>query len=207
MRISHTVSTLVLSDFLFNAGFSVFAPIFALFVTGQISGGSIETVGFAAAITQIFKVGLQIPVARYLDKNHGEYDDFYSLVTGSFLSALVPFLYFFASEVQHIYMIQALYGVSLALAVPPWFAIFTRHIDKAHENIEWSFESVAIGISGASAAALGGIMAQKFGFQSVFLIGGVLALIGVAIQIQIFKDLKAKVARGQVKPVADKSTN
>lgn len=206
MRINHVVKTLVLSDFFINSGFSVFAPIFAIFVTGQISGGSVEVVGFGAAITQIFKVGLQIPVARYLDRNHGEYDDFYSLIAGSSLAALVPFLYFFASSVTHIYIIQALYGMSLALAVPPWFAIFTRHIDKMQENIEWSFESVAIGISGAIAAALGGVLAQHIGFKHVFLVGGVLAVLGMIFQIQIFRDLKAKVSRGTVKPLPDRAT-
>ncbi|MEK7125248.1 MAG: MFS transporter [Patescibacteria group bacterium] len=200
MKISHVVRTLVLSDFLINSGFSVFAPILAVFVTKQIQGGSLEVVGFATAIGQIFKVGLQIPVARILDKNHGEYDDFVSMVAGSILIAIVPFLYYFATQVTHLYLIQALYGVGAALAVPPWYAIFTRHIDHMKENIEWSMESVAIGISGAGAAALGGILAQRLGFQPIFLIGGVVAMIGAIVQMLIYRDLKHKVARGGVKP-------
>src|SRR5258708_1240576 len=121
MKINHVIRTLVLSDFFINSGFSVFAPIFAVFVTKQIVGGSVEVVGFGAAIAQLFKAGLQIPVARYLDKNHGEFDDFYSMVTGTVLAALVPFLYSFATSAVHVYIIQAIYGMSLALAVPPWF--------------------------------------------------------------------------------------
>ncbi len=205
MKISHVIRTLVLSDFLFNSGFSFFAPIFAIFVTKQIQGGSVEVVGFAAAITQIFKVGLQIPVARFLDKNHGEYDDFYSLVIGSLISSAVPFLYIFASTAMHVYIIQAIYGIGLAMAVPPWFAIFTRHIDKMQENIEWSFESVSIGISGASAAAIGGIIAHKAGFATVFLVGGILSLFGATLVLLIFRDLKARVSRGQVKPAPNRS--
>jgi MFS family permease len=205
MKISHVVRILITSDFLINSGFTVFAPIFAIFVTKQIDQGSIEVVGFAAAITQIFKVGFQIPVARYLDRNHGEYDDFYSLITGSFLVALVPFMYFFAETAKHIYMIQAVYGLGLALAVPPWFAIFTRHIDKMKENIEWSLESVGIGISAAASASLGGYLAQRYGFQNLFLLGGVLALLGAMIQVKIFHDLKAKVSRGVVKPQPDRT--
>jgi len=207
MRISHVVRTLITSDFLINSGFSIFAPIFAVFVTKQIQDGSLEVVGFAAAISQVFKVGFQIPVARYLDKNHGEYDDFYSLLLGSVLIACVPFLYFFAKTAGHIYVIQALYGLGLALAVPPWFAIFTRHIDKMKENIEWSFESVAIGISAAAASSLGGFLAQRYGFENLFLIGGCLAIMGAFFQIRIFKDLKAKVSRGQVKPLPDRTTS
>jgi len=206
MKISHVVRVLITSDFLINSGFSVFAPIFAVFVTKQIESGSVEVVGYAAAIAQVFKVGFQIPVARYLDKNHGEYDDFYSLILGSFTISVVPFLYFFATTAQHIYFIQALYGLGLALAVPPWFAIFTRHIDKMKENIEWSFESVAIGISAAISSSLGGFLAQRYGFELLFLLGGLLAFLGALFQIKIFHDLKAKVSQGQVKPLPDRAS-
>jgi MFS family permease len=174
MKINSVIKTLVLSDFLINSGFSIFAPVFAIFVTNQIQNGSIQVVGFAAAIFQIFKSSLQVPIARILDKNHGEYDDFYSLVFGTFLMATIPFWYIFASEPVHIYIIQAIYGTGAAFAIPPWYAIFTRHIDKLQENVEWSMDSIAIGTSGALAAALGGILAGKFGFYFVFLIGGVL---------------------------------
>src|SRR5687767_15372 len=205
MRISHTIRTLIASDFLINSGFSVFGPVFAIFVTGQIDGGTVETVGFAAAIMQITKSVLQAPVARYLDRNHGEYDDFYSMITGSLLVSTVPFWYLTASAPEHLYIIQGVYGMGLALAVPPWYAIFTRHIDKMKENIEWSMESVAIGISGAGAAALSGILVTEFGFRSVFLIGGCFALIGALVQIKIYGDLRAFVGRRQVAAVPDKA--
>src|SRR3989338_11469455 len=102
MKINHVIRTLVSADFFTTAGFSVFGPVFAIFVTRQITGGSLEVIGFAAAVFQIFKSVLQIPIARYLDKNHGEYDDFYSMVLGTIIIACVPFLYLFASSAQHI---------------------------------------------------------------------------------------------------------
>src|SRR3989344_3077515 len=169
MKISHVVRTLVVSDFFINAGFSVFAPVFAVFITKQVEGGSLAVVGFAAAIFQIFKSSLQIPIAKYLDKNHGEYDDFYSMVLGTSLIALVPFLYLFATTATQVYVIQALYGIGASFAIPPWYAIFTRHVDKMQENVEWSLDSIAIGIGAAASAAMGGLLAEKFGFQFVFL--------------------------------------
>jgi MFS family permease len=205
MRISHTIRILITSDFLINSGMTLFGPVFAIFVTQQVRGGSVETVGFAAAITQIVKSVLQIPVARYLDRNHGEYDDFYSMVIGTLLFALVPFLYLFATIPMHLYLIQIVSGIALALAVPPWYAIFTRHIDKMKENVEWSMESVAIGISGAAAAALSGVMVANFGFRSVFIVGGCLAVLGGLLEIRIYRDLRAFVGRHEVKPTPDKT--
>ncbi|HXK36863.1 MAG TPA: MFS transporter [Candidatus Paceibacterota bacterium] len=205
MRISHTIRTLITSDFLINGGFSVFMPVFAVFVTKQIENGTVEVVGFAAAIAQIVKSVLQLPVARWLDRNHGEYDDFYSLIAGSSLVACTPFLYLFASQAIHVYLIQAIFGVGMALAVPPWYAIFTRHIDRMHENFEWSLESIAIGISGASSAALSGIVVAHYGFQTAFVIGGILTVLGAYTQTRIYYDLRKKVAPHGVSPKPDRA--
>ncbi|OGN07564.1 MAG: hypothetical protein A3B86_00520 [Candidatus Yanofskybacteria bacterium RIFCSPHIGHO2_02_FULL_38_22b] len=205
MRINHVIRTMIISDFYLNSGLGLYGPIFAIFVTKQIEGGSIEVIGFAAGITQLFKVVLQLPIAKYLDRNHGEYDDFYSMVLGGFLIAIAPFLYLFASKISHLYMIQAIYGIGLAFLVPPWYAIFSRHLDKRHENIEWSFESITIGIATAGSAAIGGVLANRLGFKAVFIAAGILAVFGILQQIKIYKDLKAKVDQGQVKPQPDKA--
>ena len=205
MKINHVIRTLVISDFFINAGFSVFGPVFAIFISRQIAGGSLEVVGFATAIFQIFKSGLQIPIARYLDKNHGEYDDFYSMIFGTALIVMVPFAYIFASSATHIYIIQAIYGIGAAFTIPPWYAIFSRHLDKMKENVEWSLDSIAIGVGAACSAAVGGILAQKFGFQFVFIAGGILAVFGGVQQLRIFHDLRGKVPRGVVKPFPDKT--
>jgi len=96
-------------------------------------------------------------------------------------------------------------GTSLAFAVPPWYAIFTRHIDKMRENVEWSMESIAIGISGAGAAALSGILVAHVGFRAVFVLGGIFAMLGGLLEIRIYRDLRAFVGRHEVKPTPDKT--
>ena len=204
MKINRVIRILVTSDFLLISGFAVFGPVFAVFITQKIEGGTLAIIGFVAAIFQITKASLQIPIANYLDKNHGEKDDFYSLIIGSFLISLVPFLYIFASKPIHLYLVNVIYGMGAAFAIPPWNAIFTRHIDKMHESTDWAVESVSIGIGAASAAALGGILAEKFGFQVVFLVAGIVAIAGAITLIKIYSELKEKVGHGQVFPKPDK---
>lgn len=200
MKINRVIRTLVTSDFLLISGFAVFGPVFAVFVTQKIEGGTLAIIGFTAAIFQICKSSLQIPIANYLDKNHGEKDDFYSLIFGSFLIASIPFWYLLASKPIHLYIINAFYGVGAAFAIPPWNAIFTRHIDKMHESTDWAVESVSIGIGAASAAALGGIIAEKFGFDAVFTIAGLIAIGGAITLIKIYSDLREKVGHSEVSP-------
>ncbi len=205
MKVNVVVRYLVLSDFFVNAGFSIFAPVMAIFITHQVQGGSIEVVGFGAAIVQFTKVLIELPLSRILDKNHGEYDDFYSLMFGSLLIAAVPFLYLVANKVIHIYMIECIYGMGIAFTVPPWYAIFSRHLDKLQESFEWTLDSVSIGLAAGGAAALGGYLAQQFGFNFVFIGGGVLAILGGALQLRIFHHIKRKVPRGVVRPQAEKA--
>ena len=200
MKINRVIRTLVTSDFLLISGFAVFGPVFAVFVTEKIQGGTLEIIGFTAAIFQIVKSSLQIPIANYLDKNHGEKDDYYSLVIGSFIIAIVPFLYIFASKPIHLFIINGFYGMGAAFAIPPWNAIFTRHIDKMHESTDWAVESVSIGIGAASAAALGGILAEKFGFDFVFAVAGFVAIAGAVVLTRVYSNLMEKVGTGQVLP-------
>ena len=204
MKVNEVVRTLVLADFFTNAGFSVFAPVFAIFITHQIAGGSLAVVGFGAAIVQVFKVCIEIPVAKFLDRNHGEYDDFYSLMFGSALIALVPFLYLFATQVTHVYLIQAIYGVGIAFNIPPWYAIFTRHVDKLQQSYEWTLDSVAVGLGAAGAAAVGGLLAQRFGFNFVFIAGGLFAIFGGLMQITIYRDIKKRVRHDGIMPLPEK---
>jgi len=204
MKINSVIRYLVLGDFFVNAGFSVFAPVMAIFITHQITGGNIATVGIGAAIVQITKILVELPLSRILDKNHGEYDDFYSLIFGAILIAAVPFLYLLATQIMQVYIIQAIYGVGIAFTVPPWYAIFSRHLDKLQESFEWTLDSVSIGLAAAAAAAFGGIIAQKYGFHFVFIIGGTFAIFGGAMQLKIFHHIKKKVPRGTVRPEPDK---
>ena len=207
MKINRVIRTLVTSDFLLISGFAVFGPVFAVFVTEKIQGGTLEIIGFTAAIFQIVKSSFQIPIAKYLDKNHGEKDDYYSLVIGSFIIALVPFLYIFASKPVHLFLINGFYGLGAAFAIPPWNAIFTRHIDKMHESTDWAVESVSIGIGAASAAALGGILADKFGFDFVFAVAGVVAIAGAVVLTKIYSNLMEKVGTGQILPKPGKHSH
>lgn len=184
--VNKIIRILVLGDIMFFSAFGLIGPIFAIFVTNQIAGATIATVGFAATINLLVRALLQMPIARYIDRHKGEKDDFIFMVAGSTLISIVPFAYFFVSTPLHLYLAQAVLGVGGALANPGWYAIFTRHIDKGKEGTEWTLENVGIGLVSAGAAALGGIMAERLGFYNLFLIVGILSLVGLIIQISLY---------------------
>jgi len=184
--INKIIRVLVLGDIMFFSAYGLIGPIFAVFVTNQVAGATIVTAGFAATINLLVRALLQMPVARYVDRHKGEKDDFKFMVAGSTLISIVPFAYLFVTTPWHLYLAQVVLGIGGALANPGWFAIFTRHIDKGKEGTEWTLENVGVGLAAAGTAAIGGILAQQFGFNNLFVIVGVLSLIGLIIQISLY---------------------
>lgn len=178
IRINKIVQFLTYSDILMLGGWGLVNPILAIFVSGQIVGGDVAIAGLALTTYFLTKSILQIPIARYVDVTKGEWDDFLVMVIGSLLATATAFLFIFARYPWHVYMIQILHGLGSALSYPAWMAIFTRHVDKSQEGLEWSLYFTATDVSSALTAGLGGFMAAKFGFENLFLIVGLISLIG-----------------------------
>ena len=170
MSINKVIKILIGSDILLQSGWGLIGPIFAIFLTKQIHGGSLEMVGFVAAIYWIVKSIVQPFIAHQLDKNHGEKDYFQFLIIGMFIANLVPLGYIFSSQPWHIFALEFIRGLAMACVVPTWAGIFTRHIDKGREAFSWSLESTGIGFAAGIAGAFGGIMASTLGFNMVFVL-------------------------------------
>ncbi len=185
MKISLTpnkvIKFLILSDLVFWTGWGLINPIFAIFVIDKIVGGSIFVVGIASAVYWITKSLFRIPIGVFLDTCPSEKDDYFALVAGLFITALIPFGYIFAKIPLHIYILQGIHGFALAMSLSGWTAIFTRHIDKGRESTEWGLNATSVGLGTAVAAAVGGWAVTQYGFTPVFMVVGILGLIGVAL--------------------------
>lgn len=178
-KINKIIKVLVGSDVFLLTGMGFLAPIFAIFINEKIVTDPAEAVkiaGFSTAIYWGIKSLLEIPIGNYLDKNHGERDDVIFVILGNLIATFSVFGYMFASTPSHIYFIQLLYGIGMAMNIPAWTAIFTRHIDKGKEAFEWAARSTVVGIGAGIAGALGGILAANFGFTLLFVFSGFFVL-------------------------------
>ncbi|MFH1142369.1 MAG: MFS transporter [Candidatus Uhrbacteria bacterium] len=189
-KISWTVRIFIVSDVLIIAGFGLVSPIFAIFVTEQIEGAGVEVVGIAATIFLLVRSLGQLPIAAIIDRIRGDLDDYWLLVIGAFVTAFVPLLYIFASTPTHLYLIQVLYGILAAFTLPTWYALFTRHVDRNREGVEWSLYTTMTNISAAATAGLGGFLAASFGFNVLFVVVSIVALIGSLILLIAHKDMR-----------------
>lgn len=186
-QINKAVRTLIAINLLINAADGFLAPVFAIFVTQKIMPGQIKIVGLAIAIYWLVKSIIQIPLARSLDKIVGEGDDLKILITGAFILTIAPLLYIFAQTPFHLYLIQAIFALGAAFYVVPWFATFSRHLDKPKIDFEWAINSSAIGFGLVAVTALGGFMADELGFVSVFIASSIFNFIATLILIFLYK--------------------
>jgi MFS family permease len=175
LDVNRIVKFFILSDLTFLAGWGLLDPLFAIFITQNIAGATIGTVGVMAGIYWIVKSLCQIPLSIYLDRTEGERDDFYALVIGLLLSSLVLFSFMAATQVWHLYLIQFFKAIALALYVPAWTAIISRHLDKDKIAFEWALVSTSAGFAIGLTGLIGGWLAG-FGFNIIFLAGGFLGL-------------------------------
>ncbi len=185
-RISKTIRYLILSDFFLFFAVGLLSPIFAVFVLENIEN-KIEVIGFAVACYWITRVVMVMPISRLMDKIKGESDEYSFMVVGTFLIAIIPLFYALSSKSWHIYLLQALNGFANAMAVPAWRIIFTKNIDKKIVGFEWSLEDVGVGIATALSAAIGAIIADKLGFNVLFMIIAFFGIISATILLILGK--------------------
>jgi len=172
---------LILSDILILSSFGLLAPIFAIFITNNLEGGSIVAAGLATTIFLVVKATVQLPLSKYfIDK---EKHKTRSLMLGTFLIITVPFIYIFARDVNVIFIAQAVYGLGAALAYPAWFSLFTAYIDGKHKGFEYTLWSTGVGIGSAIAEPIPTKIAELLGFRTLFFFVGLIAFLGFLLLI------------------------
>lgn len=182
------IKLLTLLDVFSLYGISLLAPIFSVFVIEKIDGGNLKVVGIALAINLLVANLFSLVAARYFDKTKGDADEYKYLLAGYIIISFLPVLYIWVNSVWQIYLIQFFSGLMAAISYPAWRGLYARSIDKGREAFEWSFNSSANGLMAASAALVSGFIADKFGFNYVFIIAPIIGIPGIIALIRIRKN-------------------
>lgn len=208
-KLSKVITYYIYWDFTVNSAWGFLSPVFAIFVVQNVATGSIaqgaRITGFATLAYWVTKAILQMPIATYLDKNHGEIDDFWFYFIGSLLTGLVPFGFLFSSMAWQVYVLQIIHAVGMSMVVPSANAIFVRHIDKGREAYETGLNNTLAGIGVGVTGAAGGVIAGYFGFQAIFILTGVLTLVSTIFIFAMKNEMQRKVPRHIHKIPGEKS--
>lgn len=168
-NVNFIVRILVLSDFFLFFSVGLLSPIYAVFILDRIEGATLEIVGIATAVYWTSRVVSVIPLSRLMDKIKGEKDEYYLMLLGTFFISALPLCYIFITQAWQVYLVQFFNAVSFSLVIPAWRVIFTKNMDKNRVGFEWSLDDVGVGLATAVAAALGSMVAERMGFEYLFI--------------------------------------
>jgi len=186
-------------DLVINSAWGLLGPIFAIFILEKISAGNViesaKVVGISAFVYWIVKSILQMPIAKYLDENHGELDDFWFYVVGNIIMSLAPFGFLISSQAWHIYVFQTLHAIGMSILVPASYAIFIRHADKGKEAYESGLDSTLLGVGAGITGAIGGIAVAYIGFSMIFILVGTFNFLATFLILPVRKDMFPKAPR------------
>ncbi len=185
LNMNPVIRFMIMADVVWRGATGFLGPIFAIFIIDRIQGGNAAVAGIAATIYLFSKSFFQLPFASIIDRIHGEKDDYWFLIVGSVLSAIIPIFYLWVHTPDMLYLIQFVYGLASAAMFPSWSAIFTRHIDEHKEGIEWGAYFTLTDLSAAGAAAIGGILAVTSGFPTLIIVSVLLNLVSCLFFIPI----------------------
>jgi MFS family permease len=197
-RINHVTKIVLIFDLVIALAWGLVTPIMAIFIVGSINGGNAEVAGIATGIYWIVKSFLQTPIGNFLDKNHGEKDDFWALFLGTVLGAIAPIGILFSTLPWHLYAWQVFSAVCMAFVIPSWGGIFIRHIGKGQEGFLYGLDSTAIGLGAGIAGVVGGVLAEVLGFETLFIGVAILQLLSGLLLLLIKDDLYVKVIQGLI---------
>lgn len=183
---------LTISDVVILGAMQLLAPVFAIFVIERIDGGNVAVAGLAVAIFLVSKSVFQIPVASVMDRIQGERDDFLFMFWGTIAASAAQIGYLFISTPLELYVIQIILGVSSAITFPSYMAIFTRHIDKQKEGMEWGVRFTLTDLSAAFGASVGGFFALTYGFDFLIILTVVISILGTLFLLPINRWLKKR---------------
>lgn len=184
-----TLRLLIISDIFVFSGFGLISPILAIFIKDNLVGGTILAAGIASTIFLITHSLLQIFFAYKFNPK----DRLWMLWLGTALITLVPFGYIFSTQIYHLYIVQFIYGIGAAFSYPSWSSLFTANLEKGKRGFQWSIYNSSVGIGTAITAGLGALIAEKTDFRIVFILTGLMAIVGLLILFKLEKKILRKI--------------
>ncbi len=177
-KVDPFVKVFIVSDSLFYSALNFVTPLFALFVTLDVVGGTIQTAAYALTISFVARILSELTISRLISRLN-ENKKIITVIVSLLLITAAYFAFALAREIMQLYIIWAVIGFAQGIAFPAKLSLFSRHLDKNKEATEWGVSDALNMSLIALVTALGGYIAAKYGFSLLFLLASFTSLLGV----------------------------
>ena len=178
------------ADFFAILSIAMLTPIYAIFVQ-KIGGDILEASGAWTAFSLTSGILIYF-ISKWEDK-----DKHYGrMVFTGYLTRSFAFLgYMMVQNIWHLFGVQVMLGISFAVALPSYDCLYSTYLQKGKYATEWgTWESMDMIVSAIGAMA-GGLVASKFGFNTLFLAMFVIAIIGTVVSFPLMSRKARKAAK------------
>ena len=180
-----------MGSYLWFFGEGLLGPMFAIF-TERIGGDIFDITGAYAGF--LFANGiLTVFIGRISD--HGS--KVVLMVLGYFLNAVMTFGYLLVDTPGKLLVVQIFLGASAAMATPTWDALFSQYEDKRERGKEWGWSDGGPMIVSGVALLFGGYIVTKLGFDTLFILMGLVQIVALIIQTRISVLIRGKRPRNR----------
>lgn len=175
--VNELVKAYIISESFLWGAINFIAPIFAIY-TITLPGGNIQLAGAAFSVNIIARVIFELIGGRYFG-NAKEQSKLVAIILGMlFIGASFAALGVFQT-IPYVFFFYALCGAGLGLISPIKSTIFALHLDHNKEILEWGVQDAMVFTSIALCGALGGFIAEAYGFQWLFFIASFVTVLAV----------------------------
>lgn len=177
-QINPVVKAFITSEVVIWSAWNFSMPILAIFAVSNIQGGSVEVAAFSVSIHLIIRVVFELLSGRFL-LGATLSKKYLATIIGLLIIGLSFIGFANVSTVPLFYIMFGITGIGLGIASPAKNSIFSTHLDKNKETVEWGVYDASVFVGMALSAALGGLIAKQYGFPILFYISAVLNFIGI----------------------------
>ncbi len=182
MKLSKLSKTLIIASSVWYFGEGLFGPLFAVFA--EKVGGDILDITWAWAAYLIATGVFYVLVGKIINKSKYKKQ---VMVGGYALNAILTFGYLFVHNTTSLLIIQVGLGIAEALSTPIWDSLFASNLEDTENTFHWGLATGHTHFISGIAIAVGGLIANYFSFNTLFIIMGCIQVAATIIQFRVIK--------------------
>jgi len=164
------IRILLISNGMILIAGAMLGPIYALFV--EDIGGSLLDASLTAGVFALVAAITTLIAGKYADKIK---QNELIIVFGYLVMGLGFLLYTIVNSIWFLFFVQVLIGFAEAIYSPAFDALYSKHLSIRKAGREWGAWEAMSYFTYACGAAIGGLIATRFGFNVIFIIMAILS--------------------------------
>lgn len=177
-QVNAVVKAFIVSEMFLWSSWNFVIPVFPIFAANRIEGGNVALAASAYSTYLVMRLLADIISSRYLLRS-SEFEQFIITIMGITLVSIAYLGFAVSFQIAHLFFYYALAGIGVGIGYPAKLSIFSTHLDKNKEALEWSMQDTVVIGGTALAASLGGFIVTEYGFQVLFILASIICILGI----------------------------